>query len=423
MANADTIAGATRHVFPNGLVALVQRNPGAPTVSVRGEIRVGAVSEPAARNGLAVFTGAALIRGAGERSFQQIAAETEERGCSVNAGGGLHSSGFGGKALAEDLPLILAILADMVQRPTFPAVEVERLRGQFLMGLRENEQETSTQANRAAREMLYPPEHPYSRLSSGTVATVTTISRDDLSAFQAHYSPALTSIAVVGAVDPPAVLAALEASFGTWRSSGTPPTQALPAVPRLTGVHRRDIPMTGKVQSDLVWAVHGLRRDDPDYYPAMLANMILGRLGMGGRLGEHVRENQGMAYYCYSGLEADLGAGPWAAVAGVNPGNLERAAAAILHEVAQFAQEGPTDEELADARAYLTGSLVLGLETSDGIAGMLLAIERYGLGLDYIARYPEIINGVSREAIIDVARRYLSTDNYVLATAGPAVTA
>jgi zinc protease len=151
----------------------------------------------------------------------------------------------------------------------------------------------------------------------------------------------------------------------------------------------------------------------------MMGNMILGRLGMGGRLGENVRENQGMAYYVYSGLEADLGAGPWAAVAGINPDNVERAIQAILQEIEQFKQAGPTDEELADAKAYLTGSLVLGLETNDGIAGTLLAIERYGLGLDYIDRYPDIINGLSHADIVTVARKYLSTENCVLVVAGP----
>jgi zinc protease len=413
------IAGATRHVLRNGMVALIQRNPSTPTVSVRGELRLGSAHEPAERSGLAVFTGAALIRGAGERSFQQIVAETEERGCSVNAGGGLHSSGFGGKALVEDLPLVLEILADMITAPTFPAQEVERLRGQFLMGLRESEQETGTQASRAARELLYPPEHPYSRLSSGTIATVQAITRDDLAAFHARYHPASGAVAIVGDVEPAAVIEELERRLGAWRPDGSPPALELPPVPSIDGVRRRDIPMPGKVQSDVIWAVHGLGRADPDYYPAMMANLILGRLGMGGRLGENVRENQGMAYYCYSGIEADLGAGPWSAVAGVNPGNVERAVAAILHEVAQFAAEGPTDQELSDARDYLTGSLVLGLETNDGIAGTLLAIERYGLGLDYIDRYPAIIGGTSREAIVAAARRYLSTDRYVLTVAGP----
>jgi zinc protease len=149
--------------------------------------------------------------------------------------------------------------------------------------------------------------------------------------------------------------------------------------------------------------------------------MILGRLGLGGRLGENVRENQGMAYYCYSGIEADLGAGPWSAVAGVNPANVERAIAAILHEVEQFVADGPTAQELSDARDYLTGSLVLGLETNDGLAGTLLAIERYGLGLDYIDRYPAIIGGVTHEQIVAAARRYLSTERYVITVAGPPV--
>lgn len=416
---ASGIAGATRHTLPNGLTALIQRNPSTPTVSVRGELRVGAAHEPAAQSGLAVFTGAALIRGAGGRSFQQIVAETEERGCSVSAGGGLHSSGFGGKALVEDLPLVVEILADMLTAPTFPAQEVERLRGQFLMGLRESEQETGTQASRAARQLLFPPEHPYSRLSSGTLATVQALSRDDLAGFHARYHPAGGAVAIVGDVEPAAVIELLERHLGGWAPAGPPPQLDLPPVPPLTAISRRDIAMPGKVQSDVIWAVHGLRRDDPDYYAAMLANMVLGRLGMGGRLGENVRERQGMAYYCYSGLEADLGAGPWSAVAGVNPGNVERAVEAILHEVASFTAEGPTEQELSDARDFLTGSLVLSLETNDGIAGTLLAIERYGLGLDYIDRYPAIIGAVTHEQIVAAARRYLSTERYVLTVAGP----
>lgn len=415
------IAGATRYVLPNGMVALIQHNPSTPTVSVIGEVRIGAVHERAEQSGVAVLTGAALIRGAGERSFQQIVAETEERGCSVNAGGGLHTSGFGGKALVEDLPLVLSILADMLIRPTFPEHEVEKLRGQFLMSLRESEQETGTRAARAARELLYPPEHPYSRLSSGSVESVQALGREDLVSFHAGYSPEQAIVAVVGAVEPAAVVEELERRFGSWAPQGQPPRLELPPVPPLTEARRRDIPMQGKVQSDVIWAVHGLARHDPDYYPAMMANLILGRLGMGGRLGENVRENQGMAYYCYSSFEADFGAGPWSAVAGVNPENVERAIEAIIHEVRRFAADGPTDQELADARDYRTGSLVLGLETNDGIAGTLLAIERFGLGLDFIDRYPAIIGAITHEQIVAAARRFLAGEAYVLAVAGPDV--
>ena len=203
----------------NGMVALIQRNPNSPSVSVRGDVAVGAANEPPEKNGLAVFTGAALIRGTARRTFQQIVAETEALGATVNAGGGMHSSGFGGRALTEDFPLILGILADMLRSPTFPAQEVERLRGQFLMSLRESEQETRTQASRVARALLFPPEHPYSRLTSGRVETVKSITRDDLATFQQLYHPALTTIAIVGDVDPPAVIEALEQVFGSWEVS------------------------------------------------------------------------------------------------------------------------------------------------------------------------------------------------------------
>jgi zinc protease len=417
---AVTIETATRHVLPNGMVALIQRNPSSPTVSVRGDVRVGAANEPAERSGLAVFTGAALIRGTARRTFQQIVAETEALGATVNAGGGMHSSGFGGRALSEDLSLILGILADMLRSPTFPAHEIERLRGQFLMSLRESEQETRTQASRAARTLLFPPEHPYSRLTSGRIETVQAITRDDMVAFHQMYHPAVTTIAIVGDVDPPAVIEEIERVFGTWELSAAPPRQHLLAAPPLAGIARRDITLPGKVQSDVIWGVHGLSRTDPDYYIASVANMILGRIGLGGRLGDNVRERQGLAYSCGSSLDADLGAGPWAALAGVNPANVERAIDAIVHEIAQFCADGPTDEELNDARDFMTGSLALGLETNDGIASTLLGIERYGLGLDYIVRYPGLIRAIGAEQIVEVSRKYLSTENYIVVVAGPA---
>jgi zinc protease len=403
------------------MVALIQQNPSSPTVTVRGEVRVGAANEPAEQSGLAVFTGAALIRGTARRTFQEIVSATESLGANVSAGGGVHSSGFGGRALVEDLPLIMGLLAEMLRTPTFPAQEIERLRGQFLMNLRESEQETRTQASRAARALLFPPEHPYSRLSSGTIETVGALTRDDLAAFHSLYHPAATTIAIVGDVEPAVVIAALERVFGDWEPAGEPLRKELPTPPALMGVRRRDIVLEGKAQSDVIWGVHGLSRTHPDFYAANVGNMILGRIGLGGRLGDNVRERQGLAYSCGSSLDADLGAGPWAALAGVNPASVERAIEAIVHEIEQFRADGPTDEELNDARDFMTGSLALGLETNDGIAGTLLGIERYGLGFDYISRYPSIIRGVSAEQIVEVARKYLSTESYVVVVAGPGV--
>ncbi len=415
---SSTIESAVRHTLPNGMVALILQNTNSPTVSVRGDVRVGSAHEHDDQAGIAVLTGGALIRGTERRTFQQIVSETEERGATVNAGGGVHSSGFGGRSLSEDLPLVLEILSDMLITPTFPAHEVDRLRNQFLMGLRESEQETRVQASRALRAMLYPPGHPYSRLSSGSAATVQHLTRNDAAAFHGLYHPAATTLAVVGDVDPAQVIDLLEQTFGRWEKAEPPVQRSIPEVPPLEGVQRRDIPMAGKIQSDVIWAVHGIARANPDYYTASVANMILGRIGLGGRLGDNVRERQGLAYYCGSSLDADVIAGPWTALAGVAGANVERTIAAILHEIRTFAADGPDAQELSDAQDYMAGSMVLGLETNDGLAGTLLGIERHKLGFDYIARYPSIIRSITAEQVRDVVQRYLSTESYAVAIAG-----
>jgi zinc protease len=417
------IASATHFVLPNGVVLYIQRNDSTPTVIVRGEILIGAVNEPQGKWGLAALTAAALIRGTQNRTFQQIVEQTEALGCSVNASAGRHITTFSGRALKEDLPLVLALLADIIRRPTFPPEEVEKLRGMYLMHMREMEQDTHYQASCAMREMLYPPEHPYSRTTNGTRETLASITTDDMAEFHQLYEPILTSIAIVGDVEPSDVIPMIVREFDDWcgKSTERPTSFVFPTVAPLVGVQRRTIAMAGKTQTDIQWGVHGLDRNNPDFYAAVVGNMILGRLGMGGRLGDHVREKQGLAYSISSGFQAGIGAGPWLAAAGVNPADVERAIAAIISEIEQFKREGPTEEELADARAFLTGILVIGLETNSGVANVLLDMHSYDLGLDYIDRYPDYINGVSREAIVAVARKYLSTENYVLAIAGPAV--
>ncbi|HEY1016174.1 MAG TPA: pitrilysin family protein [Herpetosiphonaceae bacterium] len=410
---------ASRHVLPNGLVVLLQRNASSPTVSVAGEIGLGQIHEPAEKNGLAVFAAAALIRGTASRSFHDITDTTESLGCSVNASAGRHQTSFGGRALTEDSGLVLEILADMIRNPVFPEQEVERLRAQFATRLRQEAQDTRAVASRAVREALFPADHPYSRQPLGTPATIEAISREDLAAFAARYHPAATRIAVVGDIDPAAILAEIERWFGDWQGAGEPPSQAVPAVALPQSGQQRRLPVAGKTQSDIVWAVPGVARGDDRYYAAMLANLVLGQLGLMGRLGENVRDRLGLAYYAYSSLDADLGAGPWFIAAGVNPASIDKALGGIREEVERLLNEGITEEERSDSVAYLTGNLAIGLEANSGIAGMLLNIERHGLGLDYVRRYPEIIGAVSLEAVREAARSFLDPDRAVVGVAGP----
>lgn len=140
---------------------------------------------------------------------------------------------------------------------------------------------------------------------------------------------------------------------------------------------------------------------------------------MGGRVGHHVREKGGMAYYAATALDGGLGPGPWRAYAGVNPKNVERAVALIRREIAKFTTRRVTAEELADNKTFFLGRLPFSLETNEGLAGSIGSLELYDLGLDFLQRYPDLIKAVTRERILEVAREFLSAEQYVLAIAGP----
>jgi zinc protease len=150
-----------------------------------------------------------------------------------------------------------------------------------------------------------------------------------------------------------------------------------------------------------------------------MANMILGRLGMMGRLGASVRERQGMAYYASSTLGAGLGRGIWSAYAGVDPANIDRAIDSILEEIEKLRNEPVTEEELADAKSYLIGSLPLGMESSDSIADSALDIAFYNLGIDYVDLLPARIRALTAGDLQSAAQRYLLTDRLAIAVAKP----
>ena len=140
---------------------------------------------------------------------------------------------------------------------------------------------------------------------------------------------------------------------------------------------------------------------------------------MMGRIGQNVREEQGLAYYASSRLEGGLGPGPWAASAGVAPDKVEQAIDSIRHEIRRIQEEPVAAEELADSQAYRTGSLPMSLETNSGLVDTITDMELYGLGLDYLYTYTPTIQAITPERIQAAARRYLSADDLVIAVAGP----
>lgn len=410
-----------RAVLANGVVVLVYENFAAQSSVIAGSVRVGSLYEMPDQNGLASLTASALMRGGSKRDFDAINTALEEAGADLNINAGVHRTSFYAKSLAEDLPLLVDVLADVLRRPTFPPVQVERLRGEIITSLQIRYQDTRYRANRAFSEALYPADHAYHYSTRGSLASVPQITRDQLEAFhRAHYGPDGMIVVVVGAVNAQQAIETIRAQFEDWTNPAQPEPPTLPDLPALSENRRSEVMLPGKTQSDLVMGVPGPSRFAPDYQAAVLANSILGQFGMMGRIGASVREELGLAYYAYSQVDGGFGPGPWSVTAGVNPANLDLAVSRITDELRRLTSEPVSDEDLADNQAFYSGRLPLQLESNEGIASALLNIETYQLGLDYLLKYRDVIYSLTKDDLMAAAQRYLSPEALVIGVAGPA---
>ena len=408
-----------RTTLSNGIIVLARSSFNSPSISMGGYVPAGSIFESDEKLGLADFVASSLMRGTQTRSFDAIYNELESVGASMGFDSGVHNTSFGGRSLVEDFPLLLKLLAESLQAPTFPKNEIETLRAQMLTGLAIRAQDTSELAAMAFDRMLFEG-HPYSRPADGFVETIQAITRKDMQEFhRRHFGPRGMVIAIVGAINPKKAVEALENVLGGWQVPGQVGALALPPHKPVKKTVKHHHVLAGKSQSDLVIGMIGPKRNDPEYFSASLGNSVLGQFGMMGRIGEVVREKSGLAYYASSSLNAGTGTGSWEVSAGVNPKNLKKAIDLIEKELRRFVKSGVTKEELADSQANYIGRLPLSLESNNGVVSALLNIERYGLGFDYYQHYEGMVRGVTRADVLETARKYIDPDRLVISTAGP----
>ncbi|HIE56801.1 MAG TPA: insulinase family protein [Anaerolineales bacterium] len=420
--HSSSLPGAddiTREELSNGIVVLTRPNFNSPSVVISGYLPAGGIFDPQEKLGLADFTAAALMRGTAKRDFQGIYDALESAGASLGFSGATHTVSFGGKSLAEDLPLLMELLAASLLEPVFPGRQIARLRARLLTGLALRAQDTRAMASLTFDQITYK-DHPYRNPEDGYPETVEAITRDDLAAFhQKHYGPRGMVIAIVGAVTPQDAVQWVRAALGDWQNPEQPEPPELPPVPPLKETIIQKVEIPGKSQSDLVMGVAGPPRSAEDFIPASLGNSVLGQFGLMGRIGDVVREQSGLAYYAYSSLSGGMGPGPWSVSAGVAPENVEKAIELIRSEVRRFVNEPVSEDELNDSKANFIGRLPLALESNGGVAGALLNLERYNLGLDYYRNYAEQINAISVDMVLSAAQRYLDPERLAVAVAGP----
>ncbi len=408
-----------RHTLPNGVTLIVKENATTPAVSILAGVCAGGYEDPAGREGTAALLARVLDRGTTTRTADAIADDLDGRGASLTVSAGRHMMGVSATCLADDFAPVLATLADIVRTPALPADDIETRRAELLTTILQDEDDPASVAVDALMDALYAG-HPYARRVRGTARSVKGLSREDLVAFhRARVVPPALTIVIVGSVASSMAVDRVRAGFAEWTGGGGWIRAEVPDAAAAGARRAVSMPMRDKAQADVAYGFVGVRRADPDYLASAVMNNALGQYALGGRLGDSIRERQGMAYYVFSTLDAGLGPGPLMIRAGVSAANIDPTIRSIDTELAAIRSEGFTEKEVAESRQYMIGALPRQLETNGGIASFLLNAEMLGLGLDYDARLPGLLAAVGRDAVVDAARRLMDPARATVAVAGP----
>ena len=409
----------SRTVLANGAVVITKETRKTPAVAINLALRAGSIGDPVELPGATHLLAQLIDRGTVYRGASEIAETLDERGVSLSISVTRHLLSILCTCLSEDVAFVLTLLAEMVTAPSIPESELSRRRGEVITSLRQDEDNPAVRALENLMTLLYGSEHPYGRRVKGTIPVMEQITRADLlELHRQRFAPSALSAVVVGDVDGVKLNDLAASLFGEWSVPLPTPTPLAPTRP--DGERRRVvIPMMSKSQVDIAYGFTTIMRSDAAYFPFWLLNNVLGQYAMGGRLGDSIRERQGMAYYVSSTFDPNIMAGPLVVRAGVSAANVDRAVTSIDEEIARAARDGITEKELAESRQYMIGSMPRALETNAGIAQFLQTAEFFGLGLDYDVTLPDRLGAVTREQVHDVARRYLDPDRATLVIAGP----
>ncbi|MBI5407184.1 MAG: insulinase family protein [Nitrospirae bacterium] len=408
---ASPKAEPKRVVLDNGIILLITETHALPMVNISVAVKTGAIYDPPGKGGVASLTAILLDEGTKTRTSRQIAEEIDFIGGSLSTSGGMDYSSASLVVLKKDIATGLALLSDILINPVFPEEEVERKKKETLAAILAEKDDPGSVASKAFYKAVFGS-HPYGAPPEGNEETIPKISREDLVSFyQKYYTPNNTIIAVVGDVDLKEAVALIEGHFKSWeKKEGQFPD--ISPVKRLT---KRDSILIDKniTQANILLGHTGISRDNPDFYAVYVMNYILGGGGFSSRLTKEIRDNKGLAYGVYSRF--DLSKQPGAFAVSIQTKN-ETARVAIdniLTEIKRIREEQVADEELREAKDYLTGSFPLKLDTNAKIANYVVFMEFYNLGLDYFDQYLKHIASVTKEDILRVAKKYIDTENFV----------
>jgi len=399
-------------VLENGLTLLIVERHNLPIVMVNVGIKAGSLVEPEEKAGLANLTAELLTSGTKKRTASEINEEVDFIGASLSASGGDDYVTVALSVLKKDLNLGFDLLSDVILNPSFLEDELNKERERIKGNLKAQEDDPHFVASREFKKALFGV-HPYGRLTEGSPETLDRIKRDDLVSFHlAYYVPANAIMSVVGDITPEEVKNIIKKYFSEWYAKEL----------KSTFLQKPEISKEKKIvtinkditQANIILGHLGISRGNPDYYAVSVMNYILGSGGFASRLMQNLREEKGLVYDIHSFFDADKYGGSFQVGLQTKNESANTAIEEILGEIKKIRNTPVSDTELSDAKAFLTGSFPMRIETSRRIAGFLVAVEYYGLGIDYIDKYPVYVNSVTKEDVLRVAEKYLDPEKFIL---------
>jgi zinc protease len=404
-------------VSPSGIEAWLVEDYTIPVVTLNVAFRGGSAQDPKGKAGLANLMSGLLDEGAGDLDSRAFQAKTEDLSINLSFDAAVDSFYGSLRTLSTNLDEAIDLFRLAVTTPRFDPEPVERIRGQVIANLRQGESDPHEIAGRIWAKTLFG-DHPYGRPSDGTPESVAAITIDDLKAFHARtLARDNLDVVIVGAIDAATAKAALDRIFGAL-----PAHAELTPVPDVTAAEGKTEHAALSVpQTAIRIGGPGLKRDDPDFITAYVADQILGGGTFSSRLYKAVREERGLAYSVGTGLLPYDHAGAYVAATSVDAKNADKALHIMLDEIQRYAADGPTDEELAAAKDYLVGNFALRFDSSQKIARNLLHFKLDKLGIDYIERRNDLIRAVTPAEARRVAKRVWSGTPSIV-TVGPGET-
>ena len=408
---------AKRVELKSGVVALLLENRRLPLVYAQAYVRDVRLREPGEKSGVAALLGDMLEEGTDKHTGEQIADIMAATGGTLS----LSSSGGEVSVLTPDADTALGLLFECVTRPAFPKDALERRRAQLLSTIADVETQPRNRARQTLNAAVYG-DHPFGRSAYGQKEVVRKLTADDLKAFhQAAFSPKACTVVVVGDFDTADMTGKLEQLTAGWKGEAGKEVKVTP--PPKDGKPGEIIVSDPTAAQTHVFVGHlGIKRDDPDYHPLLVMDNVLGvGPGFTDRLSSTLRDRKGLAYTVTASIAGSAGDQPGLFVGyiGTFPDKYHDVREGFLKEIARIRDEKATAQEVEDAKKYLLGSLPFLLTTNEGIAGQLLAAERYGLGLDYLAKYRKAVEAVTPEDVQRVAQKHLDPKKLTIATVGP----